>query len=77
MERNAALLLEAFVLHGLAHPRIVALVAVATHVRPIMILMEHMQGGDLRTYLRRSDILLHNPPFSSAPPHGTQCTRRS
>ena len=61
VERGAALLLEAFVLHGLAHPRIVALVAVATHVRPIMILMEHMQGGDLRTYLRRCRPSLKNP----------------
>ena len=61
VERSAALLLEAFVLHGLAHPRIVALVAVVTHVRPIMVCMEYMPGGDLRTYLRRCRPSLQNP----------------
>ena len=53
VERGAALLLEAFVMHGLKHPRIVALVAVCTHARPIMVCMEHMRNGDLRSYLRR------------------------
>ena len=61
MERNAALLLEAFVLHGLAHPRIVALVAVVTRVTPIMVCMQHMPGGDLRTYLRKCRPALKNP----------------
>ena len=53
VERGAALLLEAFVMHGLKHARIVGLVAVCTHTRPIMICMEHMRNGDLRTFLRR------------------------
>jgi len=53
IERGAALLLEAFVMHGLKHPRIVSLVAVCTHAQPIMVCMEHMRHGDLRSYLRR------------------------
>ena len=53
VERGAALLLEAFVMHGLKHPRIVSLVAVCTHAHPIMVCMEHMRNGDLRSYLRR------------------------
>ena len=53
IERGAALLLEAFVMHGLKHPRIVSLVAVCTHTQPIMVCMEHMRHGDLRSYLRR------------------------
>ena len=53
IERNAALLLEAFVLHGLQHPRIISLVAVCTHVRPITVCTEYMARGDLRTFLRR------------------------
>lgn len=53
IERSAALLLEAFVLYGLQHPRIVSLVAVCTHVRPIMVCMEYMPRGDLRTFLRK------------------------
>ena len=46
---------------GLQHPRIVSLLAVATHTRPIMICMEHMQGGDLRTYLRSCRPSLQSP----------------
>ena len=53
VERSAALLLEAFVMHGLKHPKIVSLVAVCTHAKPIIICMEHMRNGDLRTFLRR------------------------
>ena len=53
VERSAALLLEAFVMHGLKHPRIVSLVAVCTHAKPIIICMEHMRNGDLRSFLRR------------------------
>ena len=53
VERSAALLLEAFVMHGLKHPRIVSLVAVCTHTKPILICMEHMQNGDLKSFLRR------------------------
>ena len=53
IESGAALLLEAFVMHGLKHPRIVSLMAVCTHSQPIMVCMEHMRNGDLRSYLRR------------------------
>jgi len=53
VERSAALLLEAFVMHGLKHPRIVSLVAVCTDTKPVLICMEHMQNGDLRSFLRR------------------------
>ena len=61
VERSAALLLEAFVMHGLKHPRIVSLVAVCTHTKPVLICMEHMRNGDLRTFLRRCRPSLLNP----------------
>ena len=48
-----ALLLEAFVMHGLKHPRIVSLVAVCTHAQPVMVCIEHMRNGDLKSFLRR------------------------
>ena len=61
IERSAALLLEAFVLHGLQHPRIVTLLAICTHVRPIMVCMEYMARGDLRTFLRKCRPALQAP----------------
>lgn len=52
IEQNSALLLEAFVLHGLKHPRIVSIVALVARTQPVMMCLEYMENGDLRTYLR-------------------------
>ena len=66
LDENAALLLEAFVLHGLRHPRIVSLVAVVTQSWPVMICLEHMENGDLRSYLRKCRPSLKTPKASKA-----------
>jgi serine/threonine protein kinase len=61
---DEALLLEALLLNGLRHPRIVSLLAVVTHTCPVMLCTELFPNGDLRTFLRacRSSKSKHTRP---------------
>jgi serine/threonine protein kinase len=55
-DRKAQLLCEARVMNALRHPNIVSLVAVITHSAPVVLAMELMESGDLRSYLRQCSL---------------------
>ena len=60
-DQSTALLLEAFVMHGLRHPFIVSVVALAAHCQPVMLCLELMENGDLRSFLKACRPSLPNP----------------
>ena len=60
-DQSTALLLEAFVMHGLRHAFIVPVVALAAHCQPVMLCLELMENGDLRSFLRACRPSLPNP----------------
>lgn len=66
-DRSAALVLEACVLRTLKHPRIVALVGIATQSQPAVLCLEYMANGDLRSFLRKCRPALEVPKAEIGP----------
>ena len=76
LEMEAALLLEALVLHGLKHQYIVSLVAIAARSQPVMLLLEYMPGGDLRSVLRKCRPTAGSPKYHMGPLEIAQMSAR-
>lgn len=51
MQEEVKLLLEAILMSGLKHPHIVQVMGI-TDTRPLMLVMEFLENGELRTFLR-------------------------
>ena len=52
VEAQEQVLKEAFALHALRNPCLIQLVGIVTSQLPVLVCMEYMAGGDLKTFLR-------------------------